>query len=111
MTLLRPPRAFGEGQNLTAGLRLVPWALAPAALGDRNATAGVRPHAEAASKPVSRWRSPRRGPAHAAFAWLVFDPAHFIMETGALRGLKVRAKRRPLRARMSVGPNGPEVAQ
>jgi len=60
---------------------------------------------------LSRWRFRRRGRAHTAFKWLVFDPAHFIMETGVLHGLKARAERRPLRARTSVGPNGPEVGQ
>jgi hypothetical protein len=30
---------------------------------------------------------------HAAFKWLVFDPAHFVMETGFLRGLKRRVER------------------
>ena len=44
---------------------------------------------------LSRWRFRRRGAAHTAFKWLVFDPAHFIMETGVLHGLKARAERRP----------------
>jgi hypothetical protein len=43
---------------------------------------------------LSRWRFRRRGAAHTAFKWLVFDPAHFIMETGVLHGLKTRAERR-----------------
>jgi hypothetical protein len=42
---------------------------------------------------LSRWRFRRRGGAHAAFTRLVFDPAHFIMERGVLRGLKTRAER------------------
>jgi hypothetical protein len=41
---------------------------------------------------LSRWRFRRRGAAHGAFKWLAFDPAHFIMETGVLRGLKRRAE-------------------
>jgi hypothetical protein len=41
---------------------------------------------------LSRWRFRRRGAAHTAFKWLVFDPAHFIMETGVLHGLKRRAE-------------------
>jgi hypothetical protein len=41
---------------------------------------------------LSRWRFRRRGAAHTAFKWLVFDPAHFIMETGVLHGLKTRAE-------------------
>jgi hypothetical protein len=44
---------------------------------------------------LSRWRFRRRGPAHTAFKWLVFDPAHFIMETGVLHGLKTRVQRQP----------------
>jgi hypothetical protein len=43
---------------------------------------------------LSRWRFRRRGAAHTAFKWLVFDPAHFIMETGVLHGLKTRVERR-----------------
>jgi hypothetical protein len=42
---------------------------------------------------LSRWRFRRRGVTHAAFKWLVFDPAHFVMETGFLRGLKRRVER------------------
>jgi hypothetical protein len=41
---------------------------------------------------LSRWRFRRRGVAHVVFKWLVFDPAHFVMETGVLRGLKGRAE-------------------
>jgi len=42
---------------------------------------------------LSRWRFRRRGSAHTVFKWLVFDPAHFIMETGVLHGLKMRVER------------------
>ena len=42
---------------------------------------------------LSRWRFRHRGPMHTAFKRLVFDPAHFVMETGVLRGLKARAER------------------
>jgi hypothetical protein len=42
---------------------------------------------------LSRWRFRRRGVTHAAFKWLVFDPAHFVMETRFLRGLKRRVER------------------
>jgi hypothetical protein len=44
---------------------------------------------------VSRWRFRRRGALHTAFKRLTFDPAHFIMETGVLHGLKARAESRP----------------
>jgi len=42
---------------------------------------------------ISRWRFRRRGLPHAIFKRLVFDPAHFVMETGVLRGVKTRAER------------------
>ncbi|HEV2712900.1 MAG TPA: hypothetical protein VGU26_07370, partial [Gaiellaceae bacterium] len=42
---------------------------------------------------LSRWRFRHRGPMHTALKRLVFDPAHFVMETGVLRGLKARAER------------------
>jgi hypothetical protein len=42
---------------------------------------------------VSRWRFRRRGLGDALFKRLVFDPAHFVMETGVLRGVKQRAER------------------
>jgi hypothetical protein len=42
---------------------------------------------------LSRWRFRRRGAAHSVFKWLAFDPAHFIMETGVLHGLKMRVER------------------
>jgi hypothetical protein len=44
---------------------------------------------------ISRWRFRRRGAAHRLFKRLVFDPAHFVMETGVLHGLKHRAERDP----------------
>jgi len=55
---------------------------------------------------LSRWRFCRRGPAHAAFKRLVFDPAHFIMETGVLHGLKRRTEAEPIRG----GPSAPAAA-
>jgi hypothetical protein len=56
------------------------WALVVEPLGDR-------------TRLLSRWRFRRRGVADALFRRLVFDPLHFIMETGVLRGVKVRAER------------------
>lgn len=41
---------------------------------------------------ISRWRFHRRGVAHSLFKRLVFDPAHFVMETGVLHGLKRRVE-------------------
>jgi hypothetical protein len=59
---------------------------------------------------LSRWRFRRRGAAHAAFKWLVFDPAHFIMETGVLHGLKARAERRVSTATDGAGRIAVRVA-
>lgn len=42
---------------------------------------------------ISRWRFRQRGLTHTIFKRLIFDPAHFVMETGVLRGLKARAER------------------
>ena len=47
----------------------------------------------AGTRLLSRWRFRRRGLAHSTFKRLVFDPAHFVMETGVLHGLKARAER------------------
>jgi hypothetical protein len=52
---------------------------------------------------LSRWRFRRRGAAHAAFKWLVFDPAHFMMETGVLHGLKTRVERQAALKRADPG--------
>jgi hypothetical protein len=41
---------------------------------------------------LSRWRFRRRGVAHTVFKWLLFDPPHFVMETGVLQGLKARVE-------------------
>jgi hypothetical protein len=43
---------------------------------------------------LSRWRFRRRGLGDALFKWLVFDPVHFVMETGVLHGIKSRAEQR-----------------
>jgi hypothetical protein len=48
---------------------------------------------EGRTRLLSRWRFRRRGVGDALFKWLVFDPAHFVMETGVLRGIKQRAER------------------
>jgi hypothetical protein len=41
---------------------------------------------------LSRWRFRRRGLGDALFKRFVFDPPHFVMETGVLRGIKQRAE-------------------
>jgi hypothetical protein len=60
---------------------------------------------------VSRWRFRRRGAAHSVFKRLVFDPAHFIMEAGALRGLKTRCERRVATSGASTGRTRTEIVQ
>jgi hypothetical protein len=40
----------------------------------------------------------------------VFDPAHFIMETGVLHGLKARAERWP-QVSTAISPNRMEVVR
>jgi hypothetical protein len=60
---------------------------------------------------LSRWRFRRRGAAHTAFKWLAFDPAHFIMETGVLHGLKTRAERRFSTATDGAGRIAAQVAE
>jgi hypothetical protein len=62
------------------------WALVVEPLGDR-------------TRLLSRWRFRRRGIADALFRRLVFDPLHFVMEIGVLRGVKVRAERPALAVR------------
>jgi hypothetical protein len=59
----------------------------------------VEPLGERDTRLLSRWRFRRRGVADALFRCLVFDPLHFIMEIGVLRGVKVRAERRAIAAR------------
>jgi hypothetical protein len=51
---------------------------------------------DARTRLLSRWRFRRGG--HALFKRLVFDPAHFVMKTGVLHGLKPRAERAAARA-------------
>jgi len=53
----------------------------------------LEPLGERGTRLLSRWRFRRRGAADALFRCLVFDPVHFIMETGVLRGVKARAER------------------
>jgi hypothetical protein len=50
---------------------------------------------------LSRWRFRRHGAGHAAFKTLLFDPAHFVMETGVLQGVKTRVE-----ARATASPDG-----
>ena len=59
----------------------------------------VEPLGERGTRLLSRWRFRRRGVADALFRRLVFDPLHFIVEIGVLRGVKVRAERSAVAAR------------
>ena len=52
----------------------------------------LEPHGEAETRLISRWRFQRRGLAHTIFKALLFDPAHFVMETGVLHGIKRRVE-------------------
>lgn len=60
---------------------------------------------EGRTRLLSRWRFHRRG-ARALFGALVFDPAHFIMETGALKGIKRRAESGSQRSRPAAAGGG-----
>ncbi len=55
---------------------------------------------------LSRWCFRRRGAPHRLFKALVFDPAHFVMETGVLHGLKRRAERRPVASEVGAADVG-----
>ena len=77
---VEPPRTLVVQEPERAGIINSSWAL------------GLQPEG-GRTRLLSRWRFRRRGAAHTAFKWLVFDPAHFIMETGVLHGLKTRAER------------------
>jgi hypothetical protein len=77
---IEPPRLLVVHEPERAGIINSSWAFVLERDGER-------------TRLLSRWRFRRRGSAHAAFKRLVFDPAHFIMETGVLHGLKRRVER------------------
>jgi hypothetical protein len=84
---IEPPRLLVVNEPERAGIINSSWAFA------------LQPDGGRRTRLLSRWRFRRRGALHTAFKWLVFDPAHFIMETGVLHGLKTRAERQaPARA-------------
>jgi hypothetical protein len=79
---VEPPQALVLHEPVRAGVINSSWALV------------LEPDRER-TRLLSRWRFRRRGAVHTAFKWLVFDPAHFIMETGVLRGLHARCEVEP----------------
>jgi hypothetical protein len=83
VAIIEPPRLLVVHEPERAGIINSSWALVLEREGEGERT-----------RLLSRWRFRRRGAAHTAFKWLVFDPAHFIMETGVLHGLKTRVERR-----------------
>jgi hypothetical protein len=77
--IVEPASALVVHEPARGGVINSSWALVLESVGDQ-------------TRLLSRWRFHRRGVAHAVFTWLLFDPAHFIMETGVLRGIKRRAE-------------------
>jgi hypothetical protein len=77
---IEPERVLVVNEPERAGVINSSWALVPENDAGR-------------TRLLSRWRFRRRGLVHEVFKWLVFYPAHFLMETGVLRGLKRRAER------------------
>ncbi len=80
VAVLEPGRELVVHEPQRDGFINSTWALVVEPLGHR-------------TRLLSRWRFRRRGVADALFRRLVFDPLHFIMEIGVLRGVKARAER------------------
>jgi hypothetical protein len=79
VAMAEPESALVVHEPARAGVINSSWALALESVGER-------------TRLLSRWRFRRRTVGHEFFKRLVFDPAHFIMETGVLRGLKRRVE-------------------
>jgi hypothetical protein len=90
VAVIEPPRLLVVHEPERAGVINSSWAFVLERDGER-------------TRLLSRWRFRRRGAAHIAFKWFVFDPAHFIMEAGVLRGLKTRVERRAALKRPNPG--------
>jgi hypothetical protein len=88
--IIDPPRLLIVHEPERAGIINSSWAFVLERDGER-------------TRLLSRWRFRRRGAAHTAFKWCVFDPAHFIMETGVLHGLKTRVERQAALKRPNPG--------
>jgi hypothetical protein len=88
--IIDPPRLLVVHEPQRAGVINSSWAFVLERDGER-------------TRLLSRWRFRRRGAAHTAFKWLIFDPAHFIMESGVLRGLKARVERQAALKRPNPG--------
>lgn len=76
---IEPPRLLVVHEPVRAGVINSSWAFVLEDAGDR-------------TRLLSRWRFRRRGIGHTIFKRFAFDPAHFIMETGVLHGLKRRVE-------------------
>jgi hypothetical protein len=90
VAVIEPPRLLVVHEPKRAGIINSSWAFVLERDGER-------------TRLLSRWRFRCRGAAHAAFKWLVFDPAHLIMETGVLHGLKTRVEQQAALKRPSPG--------
>jgi hypothetical protein len=88
--IIDPPRLLVVHEPERAGIINSSWAFVLERDGER-------------TRLLSRWRFRRRGATHTAFKWCVFDPAHFIMETGVLHGLKTRVERHAALKRPNPG--------
>jgi hypothetical protein len=95
---IEPPRLLVVREPVRAGVFNSSWAFVLE--GDDERT-----------RLLSRWRFRRRGTRHALFKWLVFDPAHFVMETGFLHGLKRRVEQAAAATAAAADPVHLEVAQ
>jgi hypothetical protein len=71
----------------------------------------LEPDGVSRTRLLSRWRFRRRGAGDALFKWFVFDAAHFIMETGVLRGIKSRVEQRRGRCEHVRVPRGGAVTE
>lgn len=93
--LLAPPARFGDVVRQTV-VALEPGrsiVLATPERPDGAWTLLVEPVDAETSRLLVRWQTNPRDPLWAAFAYLVLEPAHALMETGMLRGIKCRAER------------------
>jgi hypothetical protein len=84
VAIIEPEAVLVVHEPARGGVINSSWALVLEGVGER-------------TRLISRWRFRRRGVFHAVFKGLIFDPAHFIMETGVLRGVKTRAEQAPVR--------------
>jgi hypothetical protein len=84
VAIVEPEAALVVHEPARGGVINSSWALVLQSVGER-------------TRLISRWRFRRRGVHHAVFKSLIFDPAHFFMETGVLRGVKRRVDQASIR--------------